>query len=262
MAIVKERIALIDNAINRKIVSDNLMSKFEDSIKNEEVYIREYLKTCLNSRLSKLDLYDLLRVDANDCPTIVWNMLYDIIKKNVCEKIFCAKAFFAIGEDASLNGDKYWDEYNHVIHILLPDTAGEFAKMILNDVAYDNKVEEVSAYISSVANTKCKWVGYSYDGSYHEVSKNSFDNVEDCYNDMRDAVLSKMKWNTNVGEELNDVDDVVEYKVIFTKEMIAHSSYSSCYVYKIVSEDENPTKEEIFTEEMVKSMRGYKMYEI
>ena len=97
--------------------------------------------------------------------------------------------------------------------------------------------------------TKYNGVGFSYDGSYEDFSRGSFDNKKDCYNDMRNAVLEKMKWNTEYDEDFPYEDDAVGYKVRFTQDMIIHTSYSGVYVYKIVYADEVVKMKDIFTEE-------------
>ena len=40
------------------------------------------------------------------------------------------------------------------------------------------------------------WTAESNDKSFSDKSKELFDNKEDAYNDMRNAALEKMKWNT------------------------------------------------------------------
>ena len=99
--------------------------------------------------------------------------------------------------------------------------------------------------------TKYKWVAFSNDTAFEYATAKRFDNKKDCYNDMRDAVFSKMKWNTEYDEDFNEDDDAVGYRVHFTRDMIVHASYSGIYVYKIVDEDENPNYEDVFTEELI-----------
>ena len=110
-------------------------------------------------------------------------------------------------------------------------------------------INRVCIYIEKIVPTKYKWVGFSYDGSYEDFSRGSFDNKKDCYNDMRNAVLEKMKWNTEYDEDFPYEDDAVGYKVRFTQDMIIHTSYSGVYVYKIVYADEVVKMKDIFTEE-------------
>lgn len=78
---------------------------------------------------------------------------------------------------------------------------------------------------------KYKWVAESNDRSFEDESRRDFTSKEDCYNDMRNAALEKMKWNT----EFYDVDDndTLGYKVHFSKNKIVHESYSGVYTYEI-----------------------------
>ena len=108
---------------------------------------------------------------------------------------------------------------------------------------------------------KFKWVGFSHDWSYEVGSDCSFTTKEQCYNDMRDAVLGKMKWNTEYNEDFADGTDAISYKVWFDRGMIVHQSYSGTYVYLIVDEDENPSYYDVFNEEMVKRLQKIEMIE-
>lgn len=79
---------------------------------------------------------------------------------------------------------------------------------------------------------KYKWFANSNDGSFEDESEESFTSKEECYNDMRNSALEKMKWNT----EWEDVDDdgTLGYKVHFSKNKIIHESYSGMYTYEII----------------------------
>jgi hypothetical protein len=78
---------------------------------------------------------------------------------------------------------------------------------------------------------KYKWIAKSNDGVFEDESTLVFDNPKECYNDMRNAVLEKMKWNT----EWEDVDDVtIGYEVHFSRNKINHESYSGLYTYEMV----------------------------
>jgi len=115
---------------------------------------------------------------------------------------------------------------------------------------------------------KLKWVGYSNDLSYKEESEGTFETEQECYNDMRDAVLSKMKWNTEWDEDFDTHEDYVDYRVHFEQSMIVHSSYSGCYVYLIIKENERGAWQDVFTKEMITYltnegyMAGYQMQEV
>ena len=251
-AIGKERLSVIDNETNRTAIIDNIINGYRelkkkefDTHKNETNYP---LIAVLSNTLKKMSLYDLLCVDVEDADNIVWNECFSNIQQYVNEKVFGAKEFFAIGADASLNGDKYWDEYQHIVNDLLPKDAHSFFVLRRNRSEFYSVVEKIADYIASVTDTKCKWVAFSHDGSYEDGSRSSFEKKEDCYNSMRDAVLSKMKWNTEYAEDFEGEGDAVEYKVWFTQDMIIHESYSGVYVYKIVGENEKVSREDIFTE--------------
>lgn len=88
------------------------------------------------------------------------------------------------------------------------------------------------------------------DGSWDNCSTHFFTCREDAYNDMRDAALEKMKWNTtytmddfgsfvNLDEiPLDDTDksypyDSIGYAVRFYPTRIIHQSYSGIYEYRI-----------------------------
>jgi hypothetical protein len=79
---------------------------------------------------------------------------------------------------------------------------------------------------------KYKWIAKSDDGAFEDESALVFDTKRECYDDMRDAVLQKIKWNT----EWEDVDDdgTIGYKVHFSRNEIIHESYSGLYTYEMV----------------------------
>ena len=97
---------------------------------------------------------------------------------------------------------------------------------------------------------KYKWVAESNDRSFEDESRREFTSKKDCYNDMRNAALEKMKWNT----EFYDVDDndTLGYKVHFSKNKIIHESYSGVYTYEIKEVEEMKTIE--LTEEQLKTI--------
>lgn len=84
---------------------------------------------------------------------------------------------------------------------------------------------------------KYKWIAESNDGAFTDESKNIFSTEEECYNDMRNSALEKMKWNTEYNDDLYDVD-TISYDVIFSQKQIIHKSYSGVYTYKIVEVQE------------------------
>ena len=52
---------------------------------------------------------------------------------------------------------------------------------------------------------------------------------------MRNAVLEKMKWNTEYDEDFADImaDGYIGYEVKFSRNKIIHESYSGIYTYEI-----------------------------
>ena len=80
------------------------------------------------------------------------------------------------------------------------------------------------------------WICRSDDGAYEDKSKTNFATKKDAYNDMRDAALEKMKWNTVYDEDFEDEEDVIDYHVdfSFSKGQIVHKSYSGVYTYTIM----------------------------
>ena len=80
------------------------------------------------------------------------------------------------------------------------------------------------------------WVATSDDGAFEDESRILFGTKEACYNDMRNAALEKMKWNTNIMEDFQDGTKSIGYEVYFSPNEIIHISYSGKYTYKIVEQ--------------------------
>lgn len=80
--------------------------------------------------------------------------------------------------------------------------------------------------------TYYKWVASSDDGWFEDKEKSIFSSKEDCYNDMRNAALEKMKWNTQFAEDFEDGVGI-GYEVTFSPDKITHKSYSGTYTYEI-----------------------------
>lgn len=76
------------------------------------------------------------------------------------------------------------------------------------------------------------WLAESDDGSFTDISVGMFNTQKEAYEDMRNAALEKMKWNTEYDEDFYDVD-AIDYEVVFYKDKIIHSSYSGEYTYTI-----------------------------
>lgn len=91
---------------------------------------------------------------------------------------------------------------------------------------------------------KYTWICYCDKTEYICESEKMFDTKEECYNDMRNAALEKMKWNTQYREDVlptceNDILDYIGYSVKFNKDYISHNSYSGEYVYTIHEVDDD-----------------------
>ena len=84
-----------------------------------------------------------------------------------------------------------------------------------------------------MAEKKYRWIASSSDGAFQDESKKLFSSKEDCYNDMRNAALEKMKWNTEYRNDFFDAETIT-YGVAFSKEKIIHESYSGVYTYEII----------------------------
>lgn len=246
LGIGETQLQILDNEQNRNLVKEKILADYFSSKKQDE--INKKMIDTLTTILNGMKLYQLLVLTAEDCDALIWNNIFDHLKDNVCEVIFGAKRFFEVGGDAQLQDDEFWDEY-HIVIDMLPESAYDFMKLESSIRQWTDKVKEVGEYVKKVSNCKCKWVAYSNDGSYEDFSKGSFDNKKDCYDDMRNAVLEKMKWNTEYDEDFSYEDDAIGYKVRFTQDMIIHTSYSGTYVYKIVGADDVVKIEDIFTEE-------------
>ena len=98
----------------------------------------------------------------------------------------------------------------------------------------DEVIDSIYREVKS-KNIKYKWFAKSNDGAFEDESRKSFNTKQECYNDMRNAALEKMKWNTEFDEDFDDVDDgdYIGYKVKFSKDKIIHESYSGIYTYEI-----------------------------
>ena len=87
---------------------------------------------------------------------------------------------------------------------------------------------------------KYYWTAKSDDGAYESQSTKTFDNMKDAYDDMRDAALEKMKWNTQYDEDFSDMpkDEYIGYEVKFKQDCIEHTSYSGTYTYKLCKKED------------------------
>lgn len=105
-------------------------------------------------------------------------------------------------------------------------------------------LEIISRYINLDKNPYCtkyenpkgfRWIASSNDGCFEDGSQEVFATREECYNDMRNAVLEKMKWNTDFHEDFEEDDDVIGYDVQFSRNKIVHTSYSGTYTYTMLT---------------------------
>lgn len=92
---------------------------------------------------------------------------------------------------------------------------------------------------------KYKWFAESNDGAFQDESSREFTSKRECYNDMRNAVLEKMKWNTEYDADFADImaDGYIGYEVKFSRNKIIHESYSGIYTYEIKEVQEMKTIE-------------------
>lgn len=77
------------------------------------------------------------------------------------------------------------------------------------------------------------WAATCDDGSFEDESKTKFKTQRECYNDMRQNALEKMKWNTEYDDDFDTPTDEIVYSVMFSPNKITHNSYSGTYTYEI-----------------------------
>lgn len=84
------------------------------------------------------------------------------------------------------------------------------------------------------------WIANSDDGAYEVDSirdlNKQFKTKREAYDDMRNAALEKMKWNTEYDEDYDEQGvEYIDYDVHFefSKGKITHESYSGLYTYEI-----------------------------
>ena len=90
---------------------------------------------------------------------------------------------------------------------------------------------------------KYYWTAQSNDGAFDIESGKCFATKEECYNDMRNSALEKMKWNTEYYCDFADVKDgdYIGYEVKFYPNKIIHLSYSGTYTYEMKEKNTLPT---------------------
>ena len=91
----------------------------------------------------------------------------------------------------------------------------------------------VPCVIKEIGRLKYKWVANCSDGNFDDCSKRMFETKKECYIDMRNNALEKMKWNTEY-TDFESENDSIGYEVSFKQDKITHNSYSGLYTYEIV----------------------------
>lgn len=92
----------------------------------------------------------------------------------------------------------------------------------------------IPCFVTKLGKVKYEWVASCDDGAFQDYSRKTFNTKEECYNDMRNSALEKMKWNTEYLHDFDNEEDSIGYEVSFSQNEITHRSYSGLYVYKIV----------------------------
>ena len=109
---------------------------------------------------------------------------------------------------------------------------------------------------------KYAWTAKSDDGCFEDKSEKVFNTQEECYMDMMNHAIDKMKWNVEY-EDVIEGQNIIEngglkktnevgkyagyigYDVKFMPHKIVHTSYSGTYTYEIVTvadEGEKPVE--------------------
>lgn len=88
-----------------------------------------------------------------------------------------------------------------------------------------------------IAYCQYAWITKSNDGAYEDYAV-GFNSKEECYTSMRNAVLEKMKWNTEYADVIDGQGEEgsysIGYEVHFNPNSIEHISYSGRYIALIV----------------------------
>lgn len=82
-------------------------------------------------------------------------------------------------------------------------------------------------------NKRYIWTAECNDGAFQDKSAKGFATAKEAYEDMRNAALEKMKWNTEYDADFKDDADLIGYNVLFSKTRIIHESYSGKYTYEV-----------------------------
>lgn len=117
---------------------------------------------------------------------------------------------------------------SETMHNLYTDLCQVFGELKSSELR--TKIDEVIKELHK--HTRFAWVAKSQDG-WDDKSTCTFQTQKEAYEDMRKAVLEKMKWNTQYDEDFFD-DSLIRYEVYFSPDKITHESYSGLYEYKII----------------------------
>ena len=93
-----------------------------------------------------------------------------------------------------------------------------------------NSTYIVPCLVEEIGKVHYKWNVTCNDGSIDEDSEKTFASEQECYEDMRNAALEKMKWNTEFLHDFED-NETIGYEVKFSPRKITHNSYSGLYTY-------------------------------
>lgn len=91
----------------------------------------------------------------------------------------------------------------------------------------------VPCIVKEIGKIRYKWIANCSDGNFDDCSKRMFETKKECYIDMRNNALEKMKWNTEY-TDFESENDSIGYEVSFKQDKITHNSYSGLYTYEIV----------------------------
>jgi hypothetical protein len=91
----------------------------------------------------------------------------------------------------------------------------------------------VPCIVKEIGKIRYKWIANCSDAAFEDCSKQMFETKKECYIDMRNNALEKMKWNTEYTDFENE-NDSIGYEISFKQDKITHNSYSGLYTYEIV----------------------------
>ena len=152
----------------------------------------------------------------------------EIMAKAISEKFGIS---FKTKHIDNVNGVDFFAVTVHKDGMGMCETAPSYADALMLGISFC-----ISTYhIPSPTKVRYFWDCTCSDCGYTNESEKLFVTEKECYNDMRNAVLEKMKWNTEYDEDLADMDDneYIGYHVHFHKSYITHLSYSGKYKYVI-----------------------------